>query len=387
MGRKKKEINLKEPVRIREKELADGNKSLYLDMYYKGERKKETLKLYLVPEVNATTKLQNANTRKLAEQIKAQRILDIQETGLVDWEKVKRQRITLPDWTDECINDKASLSLTSVRTKRNARARVAEYLDSIRKKDLALADVDKDFCKGFIVFLSTCKFNKGKKTLSCTTSRVFVNYTSSMIDKGVRDSIISRNPFKLLDQKEKPQKKHATKEYLDIAEFKKIMAVPCRYDIVKKAFLFSCFTGLRYSDILALKWSEIHTAADGKTLYIEHTQVKTKNEVTIPLSKEALKWMPERRKGKERVFHEIGITSTIVEVVLGEWMKEAGINKHITYHVARHTAATLAITAGAELYTVSKILGHSSIASTQVYAKVNMEKKVEAVNLFDGAFE
>ena len=287
---------------------------------------------------------------------------------------------------DECINDKASLSLTSVRTKRNARARVAEYLDSIRKKDLALADVDKDFCKGFIAFLSTCKFNKGKKTLSCTTCRVFVNYTSSMIDKGVRDGIISRNPFKLLDQKEKPQKKHATKEYLDIAELKKIMAVPCRYDIVKKAFLFSCFTGLRYSDILALKWSEIHTAADGKTLYIEHTQVKTKNEVTIPLSKEALKWMPERRKGNERVFHEIGITSTTVEVVLGEWMKEAGINKHITYHCSRHTAATTLLTLGANLYVVSKILGHRSIKTTEIYAKIVDRKKLETVNLVNDMF-
>ena len=73
MGRKKKEIRLKEPVRIREKKIAGGNISLYLDIYQKGLRKKETLKLYLVPEINAATKLQNANTRKLAEQIKAQR--------------------------------------------------------------------------------------------------------------------------------------------------------------------------------------------------------------------------------------------------------------------------------------------------------------------------
>ncbi len=84
MGRKKKEIKLKEPVRIREKKIAGGNISLYLDIYQNGMRKKETLKLYLVPEVNATAKLQNANTRKLAEQIKSQRILDIQKEGLVD---------------------------------------------------------------------------------------------------------------------------------------------------------------------------------------------------------------------------------------------------------------------------------------------------------------
>ena len=77
MGRKKKEIKIKEPVRIREKRLNDGNVSLYLDMYYRGVRKKEGLKLYLVPETDAAAKLQNRNTRKLAEQIKAQRILDL----------------------------------------------------------------------------------------------------------------------------------------------------------------------------------------------------------------------------------------------------------------------------------------------------------------------
>ena len=86
--------------------------------------------------------------------------------------------------------------------------------------------------------------------------------------------------------------------------------------------------------------------------------MKTKNTVTIPLSNEALKWMPCKSKDEARVFHQLRITSTTVEVVLGEWMQEAGIQKHITYHCSRHTAATLLLTLGADLYTVSKILGH-----------------------------
>lgn len=93
MGRKKTEIKLKEPVRIREARRSDGNISLYLDIYSKGMRKREGLKHYLVPEINSAAKVQNANTRKLAEQIKAQRILDIQTKGLVDWEGVKRSHM------------------------------------------------------------------------------------------------------------------------------------------------------------------------------------------------------------------------------------------------------------------------------------------------------
>lgn len=386
MGRKKKEIKLKEPVRIREKKLLGGNKSLYLDMYYKGVRRKEGLKLYLVPEINAAAKQQNANTRKLAEQIKAQRILDIQQQGLVNWEDVKKSKTTLLGWLEEYANDEDGLASSSVRTKRNANARVKEYLTHIGNLDLALKDVDKDFCKGFIAFLKTCTFNQGKKTLSSTTCRIFTNRIASAMNKAVREGLIDRNPFKLLEAKEKPQKLNAMREFLTIEELRRIIATPCRYDIVKKAFLFSCFTGLRYSDVLSLKWNEIHTAADGKTLYIEHKQVKTRNAVTIPLSDEALKWMPRKSAEHENVFYQLRITSTTVEVVLGEWMQDAGIQKHITYHCSRHTAATTLLTLGADLYTVSKILGHRSIKMTEVYAKIVDKKKVETMNLVNNLF-
>ena len=386
MGRKKKEIKMKEPVRIREKRLNDGNVSLYLDMYYMGARKKEGLKLYLVPEVNAAAKLQNRNTLKLAEQIKAERILDIQQHGLVNWENVKKGRMTLAAWVEKYTKDENGLTPASMRSKRNAQARVEQYLLYIGKPNLALKEVDKDFCKGFIAFLKTCTFNNGKKTLGSTTCRIFMNRLAAALNMAVREGLIDSNPFKLLDAKEKPQKKSAMREFLTIEELRTLIATPCRYEIVKKAFLFSCFTGLRYSDMMALKWNEIHKAADGKTLYIEHEQVKTKNMVTIPLSNEALKWMPRKSKGDERVFHQLRITSTTVEVVLGEWMQEAGIRKHITYHCSRHTAATLLLTLGADLYTVSKILGHRSIRMTEVYAKIVDKKKIETMNLVNNMF-
>lgn len=386
MGRKKKEIKMKEPVRIREKRLNDGNVSLYLDMYYMGARKKEGLKLYLVPEVNAAAKLQNKNTLKLAEQIKAERILDIQQHGLVNWENVKKGRMTLAAWVEKYTKDENGLTPASMRSKRNAQARVEQYLLYIGKPNLALKEVDKDFCKGFIAFLKTCTFNNGKKTLGSTTCRIFVNRLAAALNMAVREGLIDNNPFKLLDAKEKPQKKSAMREFLTIEELRTLIATPCRYEIVKKAFLFSCFTGLRYSDMMALKWNEMHKASDGKTLYIEHEQVKTKNTVTIPLSNEALKWMPRKSKDSERVFHQLRITSTTVEVVLGEWMQEAGIQKHITYHCSRHTAATLLLTLGADLYTVSKILGHQSIRMTEVYAKIVDKKKIETMNLVNNMF-
>ncbi len=386
MAKNKNEIKLKEPVRIREKTLNDGTISLYLDMYHKGNRKKEGLKLYIIPEITPEAKLQNKNTRKLAEQIKAQRILDIQKDGLVDWEKLKKSRTTLLSWLDHYVTCEEQLSPSSARSKRNAKARVEEYLASIEKLDLLLADVDREFCRGFVAFLKTCKYNKGKKTMGSTTARLMMNRVAAAMNKAVVEGLIPSNPFKTLGAKEKPKRENAMREFLTIEELKVLIKTPCRYDIVKKAFLFSCFTGLRYSDMKSLRWSEIHTAADGKTRFIEHSQVKTKKVVTIPLSDEAIRWMPQQKDGIDQVFHELSITATTVEEVLQEWMKECKIDKHITYHCSRHTAATTLLTLGANLYVVSKILGHSSIQMTEVYAKIVDQKKVETMNLVNNLF-
>ena len=386
MAKRKKEIKVKEPVRIREKVLGDGTISLYLDMYHKGNRKKEGLKLYLIPETSPAAKLQNINTRKLAEQIKAQRILDIQKDGLVDWEKLKRSRTTLVSWLEDYVTCEEQLSPSSVISKRNAKVRVEEYLDSIGKPDLRLSEVDREFCRGFVAFLRTCKSHRGNETISDTTARLLMSRIAAAMNKAVVEGLIPSNPFRALEAKEKPKIAASRREFLTVEELKVLINTPCRCDIVKRAFLFSCFTGLRYSDMKSLLWSEIHTAADGKTQYIEHRQVKTKKMVTIPLSDEALRWMPRQEDGIDNVFHRLKVCTSTVEAVLKEWMKDCKIDKHITYHCSRHTAATTLLTLGANLYVVSKLMGHSSIQMTEVYAKIVDQKKVETMNLVNSLF-
>ncbi|MBR1500637.1 MAG: site-specific integrase [Bacteroidales bacterium] len=386
MAKKKKEIKVKEPVRIREKVLEDGTISLYLDMYHKGNRKKEGLKLYIIPETTPAAKLQNKNTRRLAEQIKAQRILDIQKDGLVDWDKLKKSRITLVSWLEDFVTGEAQLSPSGVISKRNAKVRVEEYLASIGKPDLRLSEVDREFCRGFVAFLRTCKSRRGKETISETTARLLMYRIAAAMDKAVIEGLIPNNPFCALEAKEKPKIRASRREFLTVEELKVLINTPCRCDMVKKAFLFSCFTGLRYSDMKSLLWSEVHTAADGKTLYIEHRQVKTKKTVTIPLSEEALRWMPKQVNGIGQVFHELKVSTGTVEDVLKEWMKDCKIDKHITYHCSRHTAATTLLTLGANLYVVSKLMGHSSIQMTEVYAKIVDQKKVETMNLVNNLF-
>ena len=103
----------------------------------------------------------------------------------------------------------------------------------------------------------------------------------------------------------------------------------------------------------------------------------------MPLSELALRWLPERENARDtdNVFNIP--SKQFANIVLGKWVDDAGVTKHITFHTARHTFATMELTAGADLYTTSKLLGHSNVTTTQIYAKIVDKKKVDAVNLLN----
>lgn len=114
---------------------------------------------------------------------------------------------------------------------------------------------------------------------------------------------------------------------------------------------------------------------------------KTKEPIYLPLSPEALRWMPERgEKTSEDAVFDLSST-THINILLKPWAKEAGIDKRFSFHTARHTFATMMLTLGADLYTTSKLLGHTDVKMTQVYAKIINRKKDEAVNLVNGLFD
>ena len=111
-------------------------------------------------------------------------------------------------------------------------------------------------------------------------------------------------------------------------------------------------------------------------------QQKTKIAISIPLSGEAVKQLPPKGNAKstDKVFADL-ISLGRTNEILPKWAESAGIDKHLTFHVSRHTHATMMLTLGADLYTVSKLLGHKNIATTQIYAKIVDKKKEEAISL------
>lgn len=375
----KRNSKSKEPVRIRFKKLANGSVSVYLAINVNGRRTYDYLKLYLVPETDQAAKLQNKQTMEAVYAIKAQRILQI-TNGAAGIKKDLRNKMRLVDWLkiyqDRQVN----------KGKRGAKRWVRTMIFVIEGydggKDATLADIDHQWLTDFMIYLMNDYVTYKKTKLTNGTVDNYLRCLKAAFNVAVEEGIMPTNPMLALDRSHLKGTTYE-REFLSVEEVKKLIDTPCRRPDIKGAFLFSCFCGLRISDVRSLQWK--HVVTTGEKMYLKITQFKTRRPLTIPLSRQAIKWMPERADAGEDdyIFPPLSKNMT----VLDDWAKEAGIKKHVTFHVSRHTFATMELTMGADIYTTSKLLGHTSVATTQIYAKVINSKKEEAVSLLDGAFE
>lgn len=375
----KRNSKSKEPVRIRFKKLANGSVSVYLAINVNGRRTYDYLKLYLVPETDQTAKLQNRQTMEAVYAIKAQRILQI-TNGAAGIKKDLRNKMRLVDWLkiyqDRQVN----------KGKRGAKRWVRTMIFVIEGydggKDATLADIDHQWLTDFMIYLMNDYVTYKKTKLTNGTVDNYLRCLKAAFNVAVEEGIMPTNPMLALDRSHLKGTTYE-REFLSVEEVKKLIDTPCRRPDIKGAFLFSCFCGLRISDVRSLQWKHVVTA--GGKMYLKITQFKTRRPLSIPLSRQALRWMPERGNAEEDEYIFPPLSKNMT--VLDDWAKEAGINKHVTFHVSRHTFATMELTMGADIYTTSKLLGHTSVATTQIYAKVINSKKEEAVSLLDSAFE
>lgn len=380
MARTKKTPKVKEPIRLRSKPLANGNKSLYLDIYRNGRRVYEFLKLYLIPETDQAAKTLNANTLQAANAIKAERIIELtnNEAGIIHRAQSKMR---LVDWVEAQAEE--AVKETTDKTARLYRT-LRWHLVNYSGYNVKLKDVTPDFVRGFIHHLADKPGRYGRK-LAAGSQRIYYVRLCSLLNRAVNRGLIAVNPCSRVSQTDKPALTEGTREYLTIDEVKRLIATPCTSDI-QRAFLFSCFCGLRLSDVKGLRWEDIYI--DRGQHYARIMIKKTRKPFIIPLSVEAVRWMPERGTSVDNshVFDLMTVTDFAHAYNLRKWVERAGLAKHVTFHIARHTFATMMLTAGADLYTTSKLLGHANVATTQIYAKIVDAKKVEAVNLVNGIF-
>ena len=380
--KKKEFIHDFEPVHIRTKVLSGGRRSIYLDIVKDGIRRKEFLGLYLVPDNTKGAKATNKAILEVAEEMKAKRTLEVIRNGL-DLPQDNGAKVVLIDWLEEQqVYYHEHENMNYSRTIHNL-IRHLKLFGKKRKKgskaNFLMKDVTPNFLREFLEYLRSDDVNKYGGRLCPETIYTYFTVFSILMNKAVRLELIPRNPFHKLSQAEKPQRRTKKREFLTLDELKRLAKAECDDWRVKYAFMFCCFTGLRYIDVSRLKWKHIQKLGDG-TYQLDMMQKKTQEPVYIPLSANAIRWLPKKGdNGRENYVFQFRDRSIIYHY-LQEWGQRAGIEKHLIFHMSRHTCATLLLYYGADLYTVSKILGHTSIKSTQIYAKVVDGMKRKAVD-------
>lgn len=377
MGRPKKQTVAKEPVRIREQVLADGRRSLYLDIYHNGNRSYKFLKLYLVPENDAASKIANSNTLAKANAVKSEMIRDLTNriAGISD--NSHKARMLFTEWMEIYRKDVIRRNGDEHWIKRV----ISELKDY--RPDVALADVDKEFILGFMDRqLSRKPLNRHRDNISKGTVFIFMDYIRAGLNFAVKEKLITTSPYKGITRG-MVRSRQSKREYLTVQEVKKLIDTPCRRPDVKAAFLFSCFCGLRIRDVMELCWK--HIARNGADWQVEIIQFKTKKPLYLPLNMSARQWLPEQgdAAADDHCFPQL---SYYYHDAITGWVEKAGIEKPVTYHTSRHTFATLCLTAGIDIYTTSQLLGHTTIRHTQRYARIINSKKDDAVSMLDEVF-
>ena len=251
--------------------------------------------------------------------------------------------------------------------------RAVEFLKQFAGDTLLFSQINNRVAEEYKRFLLTAPLGGNKKgTISQNTASTYFSIFKAALKQAFIDGYLTVD----LSAKIKGiQDQESRREYLSVDELNTLAATPCERDVLKRAALFSALTGLRHCDIQKLRWKEINI--DGNQARLHFTQQKTKGVEYTPISKQALQLCGEQEEPEKFVFEDLPDPSWISHP-LKKWVVAAGIKKKITFHCFRHTYATLQLSSGTDIYTVSKMLGHTNVKTTQIYAKVVDEKKDKA---------
>ena len=367
-----------EPIRLRKRLLKDGRQSLYLDLYHNGKREYEYLKLYLIPEKSRADKEKNKQTMKLAEAIRAKRIVDYQN-GKFGFHQTENDIRFFDYYKAMCEKRRGG---PESRGNWGNWYSCLKHLEIYEKnQDITFADITSEWVQGFKNYLEInakawapryereLEYHK----LSRNSKLSYFNKLRACIHQALADGVIEQNPLRGVENFKAEESKRM---YLTIDEVKAITKAKCSSPGVKRAFLFSCLTGLRRSDIQKMTWGEVHQ--QGEFVRIIFKQKKTSGQEYIDITPQAAELMGERRKPTDKVFYDF-LSASPTNHAIREWMLRAGITKEITFHCARHTFAVMMLDLGTDIYTVSKLLGHRELTTTQIYAKVLDKNKQAAV--------
>ena len=348
-------------VILRKRKNSDGSITLRMDIYRDGKRVVETLKHLKLDRPSTVLDREN-NKRKLqqATEIVVARAAELEASNysLIS-DSGKKTIIT--DWMQSYVND---YKKKDKRNMQGALNRFQDFLVSERKSGLTFGHLNALLIEDFIEYLESKSTGEGASS--------YYNRFKKMIKLAHRKKLLKENILDSVDKKVKGRSRK--KDILTLEELKILSATTTENGEVKRAFLFTCLTGLRWCDIKILKWNSI----DLKTKQMNIRQSKTGEDVATPLNDTAIKLLGTPLKENTEVFTLPSANGA--NKTLKAWVKRAGITKAITWHNGRHSFGTNLIYNEVDILTASKLLGHMSMKHTQRYVDSAREMKEVATN-------
>jgi len=370
-------------VALRSKPIDNGKKSLYLDFYpaipnpKTGKNtRREFLKMYIYAKPKGETqKIHNEETLEIAGSIRQKRENRLNKPEIYD--EFERQQLKIKELGEldfveyfrKLANKKKSSNYDNWISSLN-------YLEDFTKGALKFADLNEKKLEDFKEFLLTSKSRKSEKVnLSQNSAVSYFNKVKATLKQAYKEGILQNNLGIIVN----PIKAEETRrEFVTIEELNLLAKTDYKNELMKRAALFSALTGLAFKEIQNLTWGDISFIKDQGYIILSKRQ-KTQRDNYLPISHQAYGFTngdpdPRVMDINERVFKGLKY-SAYHNKGIDKWVKDAGIIKKITFHNFRHTFATLQLYNGTDIYTVSKMLGHKNLATTQIYAKVVDESK------------
>ncbi len=359
-------------ITLGKKPLSKGKVSLYIDYCHKGKRKKEYLGIILERPDSPIIRKENKQKLLIANQIRAKKELEF----LSALYKVNR--------TEECFDTlfekKPSQTpdffklmnefLMQYRKKDHKMVEAALYhLHRFHKKrTLPLTLITKEFCIRFLEYL--------RERLHGNTPIGYFKKFRMCLDQCVENGLLPSNPAKGIRL---VQFDEVSKQILSPKEIQKLALTTCSNDEVKRAFLFSCYCGLRWCDICRLQYKDIDFQAKRLTLIQQKVQSHSRSAILhLNLSSTAIKLLQKDKIHNQQVFQLPSYSYSLR--ILRQWVALSGIRKHITFHCARHSFITNIMAKGANIKTAASLAGHSTTRHTEKYVHIIDELKQKAVD-------
>jgi len=369
-------------ISLSQRKLKDGRISLSIEFYRGSEitddgkrkhlRNFENLDTYLIVDPKtAKEKKENKEALEFAENVIAIRKAEYAQGRFELKNTAKAKRVFLNFFADLAEEKR---TLDSSNNYGNWYS-TYQHLKKVVPKNLTFEEIDEYFIKKVRKYFEKDAISKSDLPLSQNSKYSYFNKFKAALRNAFDNGYLTVNYASKIKSFEQAE---SQREYLIFDELQRLAKAECKYPVLKKAFLFSCLSGLRWSDINTLIWKEVRD--EGDISRVNFRQEKTEGVEYLYISKQARELLGERQDPQERVFKGLKYGMTYNTEII-RWCNRAAVPKHITFHSARHTNAVLLLENGADIYTVSKRLGHRELRTTQIYAKIVDSKMKEAAEI------